>query len=115
MDGRAVTAQLKYKKTKKDSFYVVRIRFGQKLILNGLKETTSRVEAGIEPARLAGTILRRLGNGDYMKLQVRGEGAAARAAVALSFLESFDNDKQFSFTSTFSSKIKGIEVCVAPS
>lgn len=110
-----VSAQLKYKKpsqlknqkTTKKGVYVVRIRQDSKR-LKGLKESASQVEADTEPARLAASIMKNLGSGGYMKLQVRGAKAAAKAAVALSAVE------DFSFTSKFRGKL-GIEVSVASS
>jgi len=121
-----VSAQLKYKKTQqlknqklsKNGFYVVRVRKNSKK-LKGLKESTSQVEADTEPARLAGSMLKNLASGGHVKLQMRGEKAAAKAAVALSVMPSFDDAKDFSFSSTFSfdkdRKQLGIEVSVASS
>ena len=116
-----VSAQLKYKKpsqlknqkTTKKGVYIVRIRKDSKR-LKGLKESASQVEPDTEPARLAASIMKNLGSGGYMKLQVRGAKAAAKAAVALSAVESFDERQDFSFTSKFRGKL-GIEVSVASS
>jgi len=118
------SAELKYKnkgknqKTGKKGVYVVRIRKDSKR-LKGLKERASQVEAHTEPASLVASIMKNLGSGGSMKLRLRGQQAAAKAAVALSAVEPFDERQDLSFTSRFfvnkTSKQFGIEVSVASS
>lgn len=114
--GRGLTARMNCKQSGRVR---VRIRRDHELMLEGLNVTTSKVATGTVPGKLAGSMLGRLRTGGSVKLRMPLGEAAAKAAVALSLLEKFDNHtQQFSFTSEFADiglNMKGIEVRVAPS